>query len=141
MTTDSSYAGQSFSDQPPSGGDGQRFYLYGTGQEFGPYSLQDLQAMAAGGQLKANAKVHSTSGGGWFPAKEIPWVFSDREWLVTVLISFFVGALGIDRFYLGYTGLGFAKLLTVGGLGIWALIDCILIALRRVPDSQGRPLR
>ena len=68
-------------------------------------------------------------------------MFSDKSWLVTSLISFFVGALGIDRFYLGDTGLGFAKLLTVGGLGIWALIDFILIVLRRVPDSQGRPLR
>lgn len=139
MTTDSRYPDQSYSAQDESGG--AQFYLYGTGQEFGPYTLQNLQAMAAGGQLKANALVHSTSGGGWFPAKEIPWLFSDKQWLVTVLISFFVGALGIDRFYLGYTGLGIAKLLTIGGLGIWALIDFILIALRTVPDSQGRPLR
>lgn len=127
---------------PPPGFIGeQQFYLYGTGQEFGPYVLQDLQAMASAGQLKADALVHSTSGGGWFPAREIPWLFSDKSWLVTVLISFFFGVLGIDRFYLGYTGIGVAKLLTVGGLGIWALVDTVLIALRTVPDSAGRPLR
>ena len=63
-----------------------------------------------------------------------------REWLTTVLISFFVGGLGIDRFYLGYTGLGVAKLLTFGGCGVWTLIDFIMILMNNVPDAQGRPL-
>lgn len=40
-----------------------------------------------------------------------------------ILISFFAGGLGIDRFMLGDTGLGVAKLLTCGGVGIWTLID------------------
>lgn len=47
--------------------------------------------------------------------------------LTAILLSIFTGGLGIDRFYLGYTGLGVAKLLTCGGLGIWALIDLIMI--------------
>jgi len=63
-----------------------------------------------------------------------------RDWLTTVLISFFLGGLGIDRFYLGYTGLGVAKLLTAGGCGVWALIDFIMILMNNVPDAQGRPL-
>jgi TM2 domain-containing membrane protein YozV len=66
---------------------------------------------------------------------------SDKEWLVAVLLSWFVGTLGIDRFYLGYTGIGIAKLLTFGGCGVWALIDAILITVGRVKDAQGRPLR
>jgi TM2 domain-containing membrane protein YozV len=51
------------------------------------------------------------------------------------------GTVGIDRFYLGYTGIGIAKLLTIGGLGIWALVDFVLIAVRAIPDSEGLPLR
>lgn len=47
--------------------------------------------------------------------------------LTAILLSIFTGGLGIDRFYLGYTGSGVAKLLTAGGLGIWSLIDLIMI--------------
>ena len=63
-----------------------------------------------------------------------------RDWLTAVLLSFFVGFLGVDRFYLGQVGLGIAKLLTVGGCGVWALIDFILIIMNKVPDAQGRLL-
>ncbi len=65
----------------------------------------------------------------------------DKEWMVAILLSFFLGFLGIDRFYLGYTGLGILKLVTLGGCGIWSMIDVILIALDKVPDAQGRGLR
>ncbi len=63
-----------------------------------------------------------------------------KDWLVTLLLSIFVGGLGIDRFYLGYTGLGILKLLTAGGCGIWWLIDLILIVTGSMTDAQGNAL-
>lgn len=44
-----------------------------------------------------------------------------------LLISIFAGAYGIDRFYIGDTGMGVGKLLTCGGLGVWAIVDWFLI--------------
>lgn len=44
-----------------------------------------------------------------------------------IIISVLIGAMGIDRFYIGDTGLGIAKLLTCGGLGIWSIVDWFLI--------------
>jgi len=46
---------------------------------------------------------------------------------VSLIVSILVGSLGIDRFIIGDTGLGIGKLLTCGGLGIWAIVDWFLI--------------
>ena len=63
-----------------------------------------------------------------------------KSWVTALLLSFFLGGLGVDRFYLGYTGLGVAKLLTLGGFGLWALIDFIMIAVRKVTAADGSAL-
>jgi ribosomal protein L40E len=63
-----------------------------------------------------------------------------KDWLVALLLSVVVGYLGVDRFYLGYVGLGILKLITGGACGIWWLVDVILIATNKLPDAQGRPL-
>lgn len=57
-----------------------------------------------------------------------------------LIISILLGELGIDRFYLGYTGLGILKLITAGGFGIWWLIDIIMIATGKMTDKAGNAL-
>ena len=57
-------------------------------------------------------------------------VKKDKNWIAALLLSILVGSLGIDRFYMGYVGLGILKLITLGGFGIWWLIDLILVAMK-----------
>jgi TM2 domain/Protein of unknown function (DUF2510)/GYF domain 2 len=116
------------------------FWISAMGQEMGPYSGPQLQAMALAKQVTASTQVRAGSGG-WFPLGQVPGVFSDKDWTTALVLSLLLGGLGVDQFYLGNTGLGIAKLLTCGGLGIWAIIDVIRIATNSVPDSMGRPLR
>ena len=61
--------------------------------------------------------------------------------MVAGLLCLFLGAYGVGRFYLGYTGLGVAQLLTCGGCGIWSIIDAITCFTGKMRDAQGRPLR
>ncbi|MBK8251711.1 MAG: TM2 domain-containing protein [Polyangiaceae bacterium] len=57
------------------------------------------------------------------------------------LLSYFLGCFGADRFYLGQTGLGLAKLFTCGGFMIWWIIDYIMIGMGKVKDADGNSLR
>ena len=66
---------------------------------------------------------------------------SDKEWLPALLLAFFVGVFGVHRFYTGHIGIGVAQLLTLGGCGIWALIDFIMIITGSYTDVNGLPLK
>ena len=110
------------------------------GQEPRSVDYITLQSWAQAKLISGDLMVRDDASGATYFLKQIPGVFSDKDYMTALLLSIFLGGLGIDRFYLGYTGLGIAKLLTLGGCGIWSLIDLILIAMRNIPDSNNRPL-
>ena len=79
-----------------------------------------------------------------------PVVGAPKQWIVAVILAFFLGTLGIHNFYLGYTTKGIIQLvltLTFIGLivsGIWAFIDFIMLLMRSgdyATDAQGQPLQ
>ena len=63
---------------------------------------------------------------------------SPKSRLVALLLCFFLGALGVHRFYVGKVGTGILMIFTLGGLGIWMLIDLILIVVGSFNDKEGR---
>lgn len=73
----------------------------------------------------------------WAMIQSIPL----KEPQTALLLSIFLGAYGIDRFYIGHAGMGIGKLLTCGGFGIWAIVDWFQIqsATRQVNFEKIQP--
>jgi len=66
---------------------------------------------------------------------------SDKKMVVAALLCFFIGVLGVHRFYVGKVGTGILMLVTLGGVGIWALVDLIMIITGSFKDKEDRKLQ
>ncbi len=66
---------------------------------------------------------------------------SDKGYVPAILICLFLGGLGVHRFWVGKIGTGVLQLLTLGGLGVWALIDLIMIITGKFTDKEGRLIK
>ncbi|MES2324683.1 MAG: TM2 domain-containing protein [Pseudomonadota bacterium] len=65
---------------------------------------------------------------------------SDKRIVPALLLCFFLGWLGVHRFYVGKVGTGILMILTFGGLGLWTLIDFIMIVIGSFRDAEGKLL-
>jgi TM2 domain-containing membrane protein YozV len=66
---------------------------------------------------------------------------SEKGYVPMILLCFFLGGLGVHRFYAGKVGTGILMLLTLGGLGFWTIIDFIIIVLGNFKDSDGLKIK
>ena len=65
---------------------------------------------------------------------------SDKNWLATLLLCLFLGGIGVHRFYVGKVGTGILQLITLGGCGIWTLINLIMIITASFTDKDGNTI-
>jgi len=65
---------------------------------------------------------------------------STTDWLTLFLLTFFFGVLGVHRFYTGKIGTGFLMLITLGGFGIWFLVDLILVVTGQFTNKEGQKI-
>jgi TM2 domain-containing membrane protein YozV len=63
--------------------------------------------------------------------------YSQKSFVTTLLLCLFLGSIGVHRFYAGKVGTGILQIITLGGLGIWTLIDLIMIILCKFQDKEG----
>jgi hypothetical protein len=119
----------------------QQWLVQIPGQSDSPVDTYTLAIWAKSKVIQPETQVIEVETKHSYAASQIPGVFSDKEYLVALLFSIFLGYFGVDRFYMGQAGMGIGKLLTFGGCGVWYLIDVVLIATRSSNDSMGRPLK
>ncbi len=65
----------------------------------------------------------------------------DKGMVPAALLCFFLGFIGVHRFYVGKIGTGILMVVTLGGLGIWQLIDLVMIIVGSFKDKEGRKLQ
>jgi TM2 domain-containing membrane protein YozV len=74
------------------------------------------------------------------PASTTATPTNQKSFVAALLLCFFLGGIGVHRFYVGKIGTGILQLITLGGLGLWVLIDLIMILTGGFKDKQGHAL-
>ena len=128
------------------------------GENCGPYSISDVNQLLLAGQLDVGDLAWIEGTEDWVKLSEIDGVMavpsqkrdkntSDKQILVAFLLAWFVGVLGVHRFYAGRIGSGVAMLIltiTVVGIvvtSIWALVDLIILATGNFRDGEGKLMK
>ena len=62
---------------------------------------------------------------------------SGKGFVPTLLLCYFLGVIGVHRFYVGKIGTGILMILTFGGFGIWIIVDMVMIAVGSFKDGRG----
>jgi len=65
---------------------------------------------------------------------------SQNQWIVVLLLAFFLGIIGAHRFYVGKNGTAVLMILTLGGFGLWLLYDLIVIITGNFKTKEGNKI-
>ena len=94
---------------------------------------------SCGKPIKIKAEICPHCGVRQIPVNEVGT--SEKGWLSCLLLFLFLGWLGAHRFYVGKVGTALLYIITLGGLGVWARVDFILIVVGNFKDNEGKPVR
>jgi len=134
------------------------------GRQYGPVTAEELKAWVAAGRANGQTMTQAEGSAEWKPLASYPEFSAaanvppyappvappadlQKSRLVAGLLGILLGGFGVDRFYLGYIGLGIAQILvtlcTCGVGHFWGLIEGILIITGSTitTDAEGRPLK
>lgn len=105
-------------------------------------AVDEMYCKSCGAIIKKDAEICVHCGvrqrsSGWTPGGSPG---SGKDWLTTLLLCIFLGTIGIHRFYTGHTAIGIIQIVTLGGCGIWTLVDLIMIAMGTFKDGDGNLL-
>ena len=89
------------------------------------------------GKIISNLALTCAACGAPTGVRGVPADASPKSWLAALLLCWFFGIFGVHRFYVGKVGTGILQLVTLGGLGIWTLIDLIVIIVGSFRDKKG----
>ncbi len=103
---------------------------------FSTYAAFPVKSVSKTATVVETVKKQETKSGVYELAKS-SIMSSGKSQVTALLLCVFLGGLGIHRFYLGYTWQGIVQLLTLGGLGIWALIDLVRIITGDLQPKDG----
>ncbi|MCQ2149839.1 MAG: NINE protein [Bacteroidales bacterium] len=93
-----------------------------------------------GAEISENAQFCPVCGAPVNDSIESTKQTSRKSRLVAAILCWFFGCFGVHKFYVGRVGAGIAMLLTLGGLGIWAFVDFIIILCGNYKDKDGKVL-
>ena len=128
------------------------------GQTFGPYGREALIRYYDEGRILPTDYVLSPGAAEWVAAAELQELaaraappppppgrargpdVSDRKILPAVLLCWLLGVFGAHRFYVGKVGTAVLMILTIGGLGIWVVIDLVILIVGGFTDAEGRKI-
>ncbi len=117
-----------------------RYYLIISGgltMEERTKGLDEKYCSSCGSIISISAEICPHCGVRVAPPPRNDFIAEHRTWLIVLLLCVFLGPLGIHRFYVGKIGTGLLMLLTLGGFGIWVVVDLILIVTGNFRDKDG----
>lgn len=98
--------------------------------------INEKYCLECGGLINSKAEICPKCGVRQAPSTSA----TNNRWVTTLILCWIFGVFGVHRFYTGHIVIGLVQLFTLGGCGIWTIIDLIIIISGNYKDVEGNPI-